>query len=171
MLLDEEMRRFIEYSRWKSRNWTARSSVAVTTDPQVNSGICAYAVQQGWMFSQMAKLCVGSWRDVRLKAKSFLENNESLGEQASPGPSGHRIDSREELVDDGDDVLNGDGEDDLAWEIDAWALDDEEDICHAGFTLLFIFLFSHSFHLTFVYNIFTIFHIFPFQKIYQVLYA
>jgi hypothetical protein len=119
ILLDEEMRRSVEYFRWRSQVWTARSASTVGTNAETNAGLNAYGLQQAWMFSTMAKVFVGSWREVRRKARCFVDSGEFLGDE-EPLDSSVRVAEADE-----DDVL---GAEDVGWEVDAWAVDDADDV-------------------------------------------
>ena len=71
----EEMRRTIEFFKWKSRWWLtlgdARENSAAPPDPQVQHGLRAYANRQASIYSSLATTYMDHWR-------TFLVNH-SLG--------------------------------------------------------------------------------------------
>lgn len=73
----EEMRRTLEFFRWKSRRWLtlgdARAKSNTPPDPQVEHGLRAYAHRQALTYSSLVTIYVNHWR-------TFLINN-SLGAQ------------------------------------------------------------------------------------------
>ena len=71
----EEMRRTLEFFKWKSRWWlslqNARSNSATPPDPQVAHGLRAYAHRQASVYSSLVSIYLEGWR------KCLVEN--SLG--------------------------------------------------------------------------------------------
>ena len=62
----EEMRRTIEFFKWKSRWWLtlkdARAKSEAPPDPQVQHGLSAYAHRQAAIYSSLATIYVDHWR-------------------------------------------------------------------------------------------------------------
>lgn len=63
----EEMRRTIEFFKWKSRWWLelgdARTNSAAPPDPQVQHGLRAYANRQASIYSSLATTYADHWRE------------------------------------------------------------------------------------------------------------
>ncbi|KAJ7194745.1 hypothetical protein GGX14DRAFT_537360 [Mycena pura] len=72
ILLDEEMRRVLQFCQWKAAWWDARRYARRDVSPELAEGLCAYATEQAareryWLTSWTAK-----WSAVRDKASAAL---------------------------------------------------------------------------------------------------
>ena len=61
LIVQEEMRRVIEYLRWKAAWWQARTSLRSHYDNGIVSGISGYANKQAAICSRMAEQCASYW--------------------------------------------------------------------------------------------------------------
>jgi hypothetical protein len=85
-LLQEEMRRVVQFLEWKSRDWFAKvDSRAGTVIPAVHAGLSAYARKEGSVFHTLATRFSQRWRSVLISlslphvwATMFLETHEEL---------------------------------------------------------------------------------------------
>ncbi|KAJ7018785.1 hypothetical protein C8F04DRAFT_976705 [Mycena alexandri] len=90
VLVEEEMRRMIEYGRFEERRWTARSTARTTmlgkpevpVDPVVLEGARAYALEQADRERRTFKKLEADWAPIRAKAAAYLK-----GEDISSGPA------------------------------------------------------------------------------------
>ena len=67
----EEMRRTLEFFKWKSRWWlklqSARANSTTPPDPQVQHGLRAYANRQASIYSSLVNTYVNHWRKFLLE--------------------------------------------------------------------------------------------------------
>jgi hypothetical protein len=70
LIVQEEMRRVIEYLRWKAVWWQARTSLRGHSDSGIVSGISGYANKQAAICSRLAERCASYWVP-RLKDKDI----------------------------------------------------------------------------------------------------
>ena len=64
-LLQEEMRRTVQFLEWKSGDWLAKVDAREgTTTPAVRSGLSAYANKQSDVFHNLAVRCCQRWRST-----------------------------------------------------------------------------------------------------------
>lgn len=61
LLVQEEMRRVVEYLRWRAEWWRNRSSLRAHNDPTISSGISGYAHKQAAMCIFIAEQCARYW--------------------------------------------------------------------------------------------------------------
>jgi hypothetical protein len=76
ILLEEEMRRAVDFSRTMSCYWKARkvqSHRVETTPSYILEGIRAYAIEQSETEELRANTWGSAWRGIRAKAKEVLE--------------------------------------------------------------------------------------------------
>lgn len=116
------MRRSVEYFRWRSREWEHHSTSTANEDSYIRAGLRAYGLQQATMFSKMARVFAESWREVRVKARWVVENEDFLEDEEPQGCAGADVEE------DVDDALNVEDADDLAWRVDTWDVAGAEDI-------------------------------------------
>ena len=64
MIVQEEMRRVLEYHRWKAGWWRDRSSLRDRDDAKIVSGISGYAHKQAAVCLRMAEQCALYWLPV-----------------------------------------------------------------------------------------------------------
>lgn len=106
----EEMRRTLEFFRWKSRWWLslqdARSNSTMAPDPQVVHGLRAYSHRQASMYSSLVHIYVEYWRTFLVENSLGYEwlalHPSNLRPSAGPGsnePSGNSEDEDEDEVD------------------------------------------------------------------------
>lgn len=126
LLVQEEMRRVIEYLRWRAAWWCERSSLQVHAEPTVSSRISGYANKQSAICSRIAEECARYWL-LRLKSKgitpSWASHFPSLSDipPLIPPISKSNVDSEIEVdlevdeVDDSEDDrdLDDDGDEDF----------------------------------------------------------
>jgi len=65
----EEMRRVLEFLKWKSDDWLQKGSPdavsTLTTSPDQLEGLCAYASRQAHIFSTLRKHFSGIWSGLK----------------------------------------------------------------------------------------------------------
>jgi hypothetical protein len=109
----EEMRRTLEFFKWKSRWWLAlqdsRADSEASLDPQVHHGLRAYANRQALVYSSLVTSYVNHWR------KFLIENSLGLG-WLKLYPTASSSDTVPGPVEDVDQPLEGDDEDELDFE-------------------------------------------------------
>ena len=67
ILLQEEMRRVVEFLEWRSRDWFTKVDSRIgTTTPAVRAGLSAYANKQGSIFHHLAIRFSQRWRSALL---------------------------------------------------------------------------------------------------------
>jgi hypothetical protein len=72
ILLEEEMRRAIEFCWHMSREWTKRKEARSHRDPHVLEGLQAYASEQHAVETARATLWFTAWGSIRHRAKDVL---------------------------------------------------------------------------------------------------
>ena len=85
ILLQEEMRRVVQFLEWKSRDWFSRVDArADTVAPAVRAGISAYAKKQGYIFLNLAIRFSQRWHSTlaslslpRTWAAEFLNGHDA----------------------------------------------------------------------------------------------
>jgi hypothetical protein len=98
MLLKEEMRRTLEFFKWKSASWVAKTSSSAFTNmelspsPIVLKGLIAYAFRQADVFLSLHNHFLSLWRGL-----TVLDNSAN---QLPPIPAG--IEDTMQGVDGGD---------------------------------------------------------------------
>jgi hypothetical protein len=116
LLVQEEMRRVIEYLRWRKGWWQERSSLRTHNDGSISSGISGYANKQAAICSRIAEQCACYWLP-HLKIKgitpSWASHYESLLD-VLPVSVNEEV-SNESEVDEDYDVIDSDDEEELAW--------------------------------------------------------
>jgi hypothetical protein len=70
LLVQEEMRRVVEYLNWRAAWWRERSSLRTDADSSVLSGIFGYANKQAAICSRIGEQCARYWLP-RLKSKGI----------------------------------------------------------------------------------------------------
>lgn len=77
LLLQEEMRRVLEFLKWKCRDWLRKSSEQVTSSlascPLQLEGLRAYACRQANVFSSIHNHFLGVWKGLELPRKHLAE--------------------------------------------------------------------------------------------------
>lgn len=81
-LLDEEMRRSIEFCMWKARWWRDRLDCRPSTTPHLAEGITAYAAEHAAAEQQRAISWSTHWVAIRQRATMVLEHH--LVDQEDP---------------------------------------------------------------------------------------
>src|SRR5262245_44300346 len=98
MILEEEMRRSLEYCWWRSRWWLQRAKRQEEVASHVAEGLHAFAVEQSNAEQDRAIRWTTQWAAIRKRAKVVLETQLSNVELQVPLPV-----LVVELEDDGDD--------------------------------------------------------------------
>jgi hypothetical protein len=66
LLIEEEMRRVLEYMSWFADWWTSHAAVpSMAHDPYLTEGLTAYAVKQSDLKSSLHNHFKMLWKDVR----------------------------------------------------------------------------------------------------------
>lgn len=96
VLLEEEMRRVIEFCYWKANWWNqqARRRIDVqhasgdfTISSELEEGLCAYAAEQAAMETAMALLFESKWTAVRAAARAEVEGLSEPSSMSASIPS------------------------------------------------------------------------------------
>ncbi|EEB99230.1 hypothetical protein MPER_01130, partial [Moniliophthora perniciosa FA553] len=74
ILVDEEMRRSIEFCQWRSKWWLTQVGRRNNISPWVREGIMAYAIKQAAMERRRAELWAQRWNAVRSRAREVRES-------------------------------------------------------------------------------------------------
>jgi len=75
-LLEEEMRRAIDFCRWKARWWEIRQDLRLNSlAPHVAEGIRAYALEQADVERKRALDWTVKWSKIRTRANDVLETH------------------------------------------------------------------------------------------------
>jgi hypothetical protein len=77
-LLEEEMRRAVEYCWYLAREWDKRKQARSHPDPHVAEGLRAYVAEQAAIERERGQRWFTSWGSIRHRAKEVLEKK--LGE-------------------------------------------------------------------------------------------
>jgi hypothetical protein len=72
ILLDEEMRRVLEFCSWKARWWKERVSLRENLPGPYAEGLCAYAAEQADMEQRIRTAWTTKWADARQLAQPIL---------------------------------------------------------------------------------------------------
>ncbi|KAJ7181651.1 hypothetical protein C8R43DRAFT_869903 [Mycena crocata] len=75
ILLDEEMRRVLEFCSWKAAWWRARRFPRADISAELKEGLCAYALEQEARELFWAEKWADKWAAVRERAGRALEDN------------------------------------------------------------------------------------------------
>lgn len=79
-LVQEEMRRVLQFFNWQSKHWQARADAvpaAAAADSDSAEGLVAYARRQADLRWSMRELCQRSWQDVPIYMNLGMETLES----------------------------------------------------------------------------------------------
>ncbi|KAJ7019525.1 hypothetical protein C8F04DRAFT_975501 [Mycena alexandri] len=83
VLLEEEMRRMIEFGRWAEKRWIARASawtvmLGMTTpiSPEVAEGVRAYALEHADLERRTWEALAVDWAPIRQRAAKYLKGND-----------------------------------------------------------------------------------------------
>src|SRR5277367_6836379 len=85
-LLEEEMRRSLEFTWWLSNWWLSQASRRTDIAPHVAEGLRAYAVEQSNVEQRRAIRWTTQWAAVRERASAVLESQLSNVEMQVPLP-------------------------------------------------------------------------------------
>lgn len=80
VILDGEMGRVLEYSRWKHNWWKHQilrrlPKLQLARDKTLREGLAAYAEQQAHMESTLALIWEEKWKAVRMRAAPIVEGD------------------------------------------------------------------------------------------------
>ncbi|EMD33448.1 hypothetical protein CERSUDRAFT_57000 [Gelatoporia subvermispora B] len=87
VLLDEEMRRSIEFCEWQAKWWVMQDGKSTAHDGGMREGLSAYAAEQAAANRALTANWTLRWADVRRKAKDVVDSD------ALPTPSSFSGDS------------------------------------------------------------------------------
>jgi hypothetical protein len=77
-LVQEEMRRVLEYMSWFANWWTSHAAVpSIAHDPYLSEGLMAYAIKQANLRLSLRNHFQTLWKDV----PSWLSTNEVSGQE------------------------------------------------------------------------------------------
>jgi hypothetical protein len=72
-LVEEEMRRALEFGRWSQNLWMQRATLRTGTTSQLQEGLMAYAAEMADMEDRRRILWEVKWADIRERARLVLE--------------------------------------------------------------------------------------------------
>ncbi|KAF8145245.1 hypothetical protein K438DRAFT_1501614, partial [Mycena galopus ATCC 62051] len=73
VLVEEEMRRTLEYGHWMAAEWAARAGVRATdVDAKLREGLAAYAREQHEREMTTCGELTAKWAGIRGKGRAFL---------------------------------------------------------------------------------------------------
>ncbi|KAJ7020126.1 hypothetical protein C8F04DRAFT_1275478 [Mycena alexandri] len=75
ILLEEEMRRSVEFCEWKAKWWEERMEVRVDVAPELAEGLNAFALEQIHRERQWAEVWSRKWQPIRLRAALVLRDH------------------------------------------------------------------------------------------------
>lgn len=75
ILLEEEMRRVLEFCRWRAEWWDGQANRRPTAPPAVREGLLAYAAEQAAVERRLARIWEDKWRAVRARAQITLDQD------------------------------------------------------------------------------------------------
>ncbi|KAG6805596.1 hypothetical protein H0H92_014788 [Tricholoma furcatifolium] len=73
MLVEEEMRRVLEYCRWRA-DWWERQECRRTASPLLQEGLIAYVTEQANIERSRASAWQAQWEDLRARAQETLRD-------------------------------------------------------------------------------------------------
>ena len=73
ILLDEEMRRVLEFCSWKASRWKERLSLRGKVPEPLAEGLCAYAAEQADMEQRIRTAWTTKWASARQLAQPLLQ--------------------------------------------------------------------------------------------------
>ncbi|KAF8151201.1 hypothetical protein K438DRAFT_1623891 [Mycena galopus ATCC 62051] len=80
VLVEEEMRRTIEYGYWSAGTWATREERrARTVEPELQEGLAAYAREQQWREIETCEKLEEKWAGVRAKGRAYLAKETAPG--------------------------------------------------------------------------------------------
>ena len=82
-LVEEEMRRSLEFCRWLGRSWMERATNRTGMTSHLQEGLMAFAAEMSDMEKRRQILWEGTWASIRERAKIVLERhlNDKDGEE------------------------------------------------------------------------------------------
>src|SRR5882724_545744 len=72
ILLDEEMRRILQFCDWKAKWWRNQPSLRTPDDNMLSEGLDAYAAQQAAQELDIAQNWEAKWKAVRIRAQPII---------------------------------------------------------------------------------------------------
>ncbi|KAG6913061.1 hypothetical protein DXG01_009990 [Tephrocybe rancida] len=85
MLIDEEMRRTLEFTSWKARWWIEQVKSRITDSETLNEGLRAYAAEQADVEQRRRVAWEIKWAAVRIRAREALrEKLETVAAEFAP---------------------------------------------------------------------------------------
>jgi hypothetical protein len=79
VLVEEEMRRTIEYGRWMATQWETRVTARQVDSPALAEGIRAYALEHARREKDTCDRLVRQWVGLREKARAYLAGAKEPG--------------------------------------------------------------------------------------------
>lgn len=88
VLLDEEMRRVLEYCSWKADWWMQQAHGGRQVEsPVLKEGMKAYAAEQAHQENRMAETFASKWRSVQENARFIIDRVLGITDVTAPLPS------------------------------------------------------------------------------------
>ncbi|KAJ7867492.1 hypothetical protein B0H14DRAFT_2572780 [Mycena olivaceomarginata] len=79
VLVDEEMRRTIEYGAWMAAQWRMRAGARTVDSPALAEGLRAYAMEHVRREEETCRRLAKQWAGLREKAKDYLAGVKDVG--------------------------------------------------------------------------------------------
>lgn len=74
-LVYEEMRRTIEYCRWRAKWWESQSAIRKDVSPELADGLSVYALEHADLESRMERDLESRWEAIRSRARALMDSN------------------------------------------------------------------------------------------------
>ncbi|KAK7027577.1 CxC2 domain-containing protein [Favolaschia claudopus] len=119
ILIEEEMRRTIEYGVWMGAEWEKRVAARSVASPALAEGLCAYAKEHVRREEVTGQRLRRQWGGLRLKAAAYLEGIQDAGPSIVVDVDREERDEEDEEGDvAGEEVFDGGEEDGLLQDAD-----------------------------------------------------
>lgn len=89
MLLNEEMRRAIQYTNWLANWWESQANLRANVPEEVREGLRAYAAEHAALERRLSALWEAKWAAVRALATQYLSARGLLLNPRSQPTSSH----------------------------------------------------------------------------------
>jgi len=112
LLIEEEMRRVMQYFKWKAEWWQNRSRLWSDLDPDILNGVAAYAFKQASFCERMVESCAGYWLPFFTKQGRVMDwgiwysdaSRKAEPTQSASQPCKEDDEDDEEVIDDGNET-------------------------------------------------------------------
>lgn len=97
VLVEEEMRRTIEYGYWQAEEWLVLSTArAGTVEEQLQEGLTAYAKEQAHREAMTGEMLRGNWAGIRGMGRAYLARETAPSNEVVTTEIREEVEGREE---------------------------------------------------------------------------